>query len=70
VRHEYISTLAAFTPIQGCSWTEIHAKTQGWGSVMGDANGCGGQWGTMKIVPPLMGPGGTGRYNENDLPDD
>ena len=37
---------------------------------MGDANGCGGQWGTMKIVPSLMGPGGTGRYNENDLPDD
>jgi len=30
----------------------------------------GGTGGTMKIVPPLLGPGGTGRYNENDLPGD
>jgi len=27
-----------------------------------------GLWGD--IVPPLLGPGGTGRYNENDLPGD
>ena len=33
---------------------------------MGGATG--GVWGD--IVPPLFGPGGTGRYNENDLPGD
>ena len=30
----------------------------------------GGTGGTMKIVPPLLGPGGTGRYYENDLTSD